>query len=453
MKSHKNIYYKIYKWENLLLALKRARKGKTKKDYVIKFEENIIKNLQDLQFELMTKTYNPKPLKTFILRDPKTRKISKSHFRDRIIHHALCNIIEPIFQKTFIYNSCANQKGKGNIFAIKRFDKFKRKITRNGKQKGWFNNNQVKGYCLKADIKHYFEEVNHKILINIVKKKIKDKNTIQLITKILKNYQNKKKGMPLGNLTSQFFANIYLNELDYFTKHKLKTKYYIRYVDDFIILSSNKGELIMWKKEIKYFLKNKLSLQLHSQKSNIIKISQGIDFVGFRIFCNFRLLRKRNIRKMKEKIKLYEDGKITQQEFKEIFQGWNAYAKWAKIYNLQYFIITMEGITQISYEDFTKLDLRVAEIQNTEDIEGADKLYKLTVSIGKEARTICAGIKQFYSHEDLKGKQIIIIANLEPRKLKGIESQGMLLAALNKDHTKVSLLTPDQNMNPGDKIS
>jgi len=335
MKSHKNIYYKIYKWENLLLAFKKARKGKTKKDYVKKFEENLINNLQQLQFELMIQTYKPKPLKTFILRDPKTRKISKSHFRDRIIHHALCNIIEPIFQKTFIYDSCANQKGKGNIFAIKRFDKFKRKVSRNGEQKGWFNNNQIKGYCLKADIRHYFEEVNQNILINIIKRKIKDKNIIYLTIKIIKNYHNKEKGMPLGNLTSQFFANIYLNELDYFVKHKLKAKYYIRYVDDFIILSSNKTQLIIWKKEIKIFLEEKLKIQLHQQKSRIINISNGIDFVGFRNFYHYKLLRIRNIKKMQEKIKQYTEGNLSKNKFNEIYQGWTAYTKWANTYKPQ----------------------------------------------------------------------------------------------------------------------
>ena len=335
MKSYKNIYYKIYKWENLLLAFKKARRGKTKKDYVIKFEENLIENLQQLQFELMTQTYKPRPLKTFILRDPKTRKISKSHFRDRIIHHALCNIIEPIFQKTFIYDSCANQKGKGNLFAIKRFDMFKRKVSKNGKINGWFNNNQIKGFCLKADIKHYFAEVNQRILINIIRRKIKDRRAMQLITKIIKNYNNKEKGMPLGNLTSQFFANIYLNELDYFTKHKLKTKHYIRYVDDFIILHSNKTQLITHKKEIRKFLRNKLKLQLHPQKSRITKLSQGIDFIGFRIFYHYKLLRKRNIKNMQEKIKQYRESKITKNKFKEIYQSWMAYEKLANTYKSQ----------------------------------------------------------------------------------------------------------------------
>ncbi|MEK6848011.1 MAG: hypothetical protein AABX65_00065, partial [Nanoarchaeota archaeon] len=161
MKTYNNLYKEIYDINNLLLAFRKARKDKTRKPYVIEFEKDIVGNLFQLQKELIEQTYQPKPLVTFILRDPKTRKISKSAFRDRIIHHAIIRIIEPIFDKTFIYDSCANRKGKGNLFAIKRFDKFKRKVSRNGKIKGWINDNQVKGYCLKADIKHYFQEVNH----------------------------------------------------------------------------------------------------------------------------------------------------------------------------------------------------------------------------------------------------------------------------------------------------
>ena len=183
MKTHKNIYHKIYKWENLALAFFKARKGKTKTDYVIRFQENTIDNLEQIQFELMSQTYKPKPLKTFILRDPKTRKISKSDFRDRIVHHALCNIIEPIFQKTFIYDSCANQKGKGNLFAIKRLSLFQRKITKNLSSGG---------YCLKADIKHYFEEVNHEILIEIIKRKIADEKVLWLIQQILERERERR---------------------------------------------------------------------------------------------------------------------------------------------------------------------------------------------------------------------------------------------------------------------
>ena len=190
MKTYKNLYRQICSLDNLVLAWRKARKGKTQRDYVIEFERDLKKNLLDLQYELITRTYQPKPLTTFILRDPKTRKISKSDFRDRIIHHAIVNILEPIFDKTFIYDSCANRKGKGNLFALKRFDKFKQKVAENGKLKSFLNNNQVKGYCLKADIKHYFDEVNHDILLQIIKRKINDDKTIWLISQILNNSAN-----------------------------------------------------------------------------------------------------------------------------------------------------------------------------------------------------------------------------------------------------------------------
>ena len=327
MKSYNNLYKKLYRIQNLILAWRKARKGKTKKIYVMEFEQNIRENLLKLKEELINQAYFPKPLKTFILRDPKTRKISKSEFRDRIIHHALCNIIEPIFDKSFIYDSCANQIGKGNLFALNRFYKFLRKVTKNNTQDA---------YCLKADIKHYFQEVNHEILIKIISKKIKDKEIIWLIRQILNNhsYEIKWKGMPLGNLTSQFFANIYLNELDYFVKHKLRAKYYIRYVDDFVILHQSKEQLEIWKEQINEFLREKLKLELHPEKSRIIPLSRGIDFVGFRNFYYFKLLRKRNINSMKIKIELFNNREITKEKFIEILQGWQAYAKWANSYKL-----------------------------------------------------------------------------------------------------------------------
>ena len=141
--------------------------------------------------------------------------------------------------------------------------------------------------------------------------------------------------MPLGDLTSQFFANIYLNELDYFIKHKLKAKYYIRYVDDFVILHNSKEQLEIWKIEISRFLKDKLKLELHPQKSKIILLSRGIDFVGFRNFWKHKLLRKRNVRKIEFKIKEYGEGKISKEKILESFQGWNAYAKWANTLRLR----------------------------------------------------------------------------------------------------------------------
>ena len=141
--------------------------------------------------------------------------------------------------------------------------------------------------------------------------------------------------MPLGNLTSQFFANVYLNELDYFVKHELKAKYYIRYVDDFVILHESKEQLEIWKIEIERFLIDKLRLELHPQKSKIIPLSRGIDFVGFRNFWHYQLLRKRNIRKMIIKIEDYKLGNISKEKLLESFQGWNAHAKWANSYKLR----------------------------------------------------------------------------------------------------------------------
>jgi RNA-directed DNA polymerase len=142
------------------------------------------------------------------------------------------------------------------------------------------------------------------------------------------------KGMPLGNLTSQFFANIYLNELDYFVKHKLKAKFYIRYVDDFVLLHKSRKQLGTWKSKIEIFLREKLKLELHPDKSRIIPLSKGIDFVGFRNNYYFRLLRKRNIRNMQRKIQLFNSGEIFYEKFFEIFQSWNAYANWSNCYKL-----------------------------------------------------------------------------------------------------------------------
>lgn len=179
MKTYKNIYDEIFSLKNLILAEKKARKGKTKKDYVKNFEESLAYNLKVLYDELRTQTYRPEPLKTFILRDPKTRKISKSDFRDRIVHHALFNVLEPIFDKTFIFDSCANRKNKGIIFAIKRFEKFQRKVAHNFSKEA---------FCLKADIKHYFQEIDRNILLNIIERKIKCNKTSNLIKLILWNF-------------------------------------------------------------------------------------------------------------------------------------------------------------------------------------------------------------------------------------------------------------------------
>ena len=322
-------YKELRSYENLELAFNKAKKRKTLQPYVIKFEKQLQQNLLQLRNELRAHIYKPKPLTTFILREPKTRKISKSHFRDRIIHHAICNIIELVFEKQFIHDSYANRIGKGTFNAIKRFDKFKRKASKNNKKIC---------FVLKADIKQYFETVDHKILLSIIKKTIKDKKIIWLIKLIISNHNTikKGKGMPLGNLTSQFFANVYLNELDQYVKHELKSKYYIRYVDDFVIFHTSRKKLENFKQKINIFLQQKLKLKLHHDKSKVIKLHKGINFLGFRIFFHHKLMRKNNIQKFERKLNrlrnLYQQNEIDREKIIEKFEGWLAYTKHANTY-------------------------------------------------------------------------------------------------------------------------
>ncbi len=320
MKTYKNLYQEFCSTENIALAFKKAQKRKSKKHYVIEFENNLNENLESLRLELLSNTYKPKPLRTFIIRDPKVRKIRKSYFIDRIVHHAICNILEPIFEKRFIYDSFANRKGKGSLNAIKRFDRFKLKVSKN---------NTKNCYVFKADIKHYFDDVNHNTLINIIRKKVNDERLISLISKVLKNHSDTV-GMPLGNITSQFFANVYLNELDQFVKNELKVSYYIRYVDDFVILHDNKEILENYKEKIDIFLKEKLQIELHATKSKVLLLERGIPFLGFRNFPYHRLLRKANLINMKKMIKEKDYDSLC-----EYLEGWMSYASHANTYNLR----------------------------------------------------------------------------------------------------------------------
>ena len=342
MKTYTKLYDKICSRDNLHLAFLKARKRKSRRKDVREFEENLDKNLQRLNQELITETYRPQRLTTFILHDPKTRKISKSDFRDRVVHHALCNLIEPIFEKRFIFDSYANRKGKGTSAALRRVHQFKRKVSKNGtKVDKKFNNNYVRGYVLKADIQHYFDTVNHQILSGILSKKIRDQKVMHLIGIILANYKTSQlgKGMPLGNLTSQFFANVYLNELDYFVKHSLKAKYYLRYVDDFIIFHERREVLKEYKEQINNFLREKLELELHPNKSKIIPLAKGLGYVGYRIFYYFIILRKRNIKKINSKLQemgeLYKNGLISKETINSTMNGWFGYMNGSNTYTLQ----------------------------------------------------------------------------------------------------------------------
>jgi len=336
-----NLYDSLCLMKNLRMAYKKASKGKSTKRYVIEFRTDLEKNLLQLQKELLNMSYHPRPLKQFTIRDPKTRLISASAFRDRIVHHALCNIIEPIFEKIFIHDSYANRRGKGTHAAIERFDYFKRKISQNGKQLPTSKNaNQVYGYVPKADIRHYFDSVDHEIMMKIISRRIKGEKVLCLIRKILNNHNSEisGKGMPIGNLTSQFFANVYLNDLDYFMKHTLNARYYIRYVDDFVILRRFKEPLELYKSQISEFLKT-IKLELHPDKSKIIPLHRGVNLLGFRVFYKYRLLKKSNARRIHHRIQdflqLYADGIMEKENVLQRIEGWNAYAMHANTHEFR----------------------------------------------------------------------------------------------------------------------
>jgi retron-type reverse transcriptase len=327
MQTYRNLFPQLCSFENLRLAFQKARKRKTQKEYVQRFEKNLANELYALQWELLTGIYRPGPLKTFTVRDPKTRKISASHFRDRVVHHAICNVIEPIFEPRFIHDTFANRTGKGTSGILQRADCFIRKVGN--------------GYALKADIRHYFDTVDHEVLISILGKRVKDQQLMQLIKVVLGNHrtENQGKGMPLGNLTSQFFANVYLGELDHFVKHELRARHYVRYVDDFVIFSRSRAELESWKKRIDTYLAYRLRLTLHPDKTKIMPIRAGVQMVGFRLFQHHKILKKSNLRRLRGRLATFREmiraGTLTQADVRQSMTGWEGYAKMGDTFTLR----------------------------------------------------------------------------------------------------------------------
>ena len=337
MKRHKNLYQKIYDYDNILRAFKNARRGKGKNLYVIKFEENLEENLKQIQTELINETWQPAPYKKFQIYDPKHRIIHAPVFRDRIVQHAIMQILEPIFDKRFIYDSYASRKKKGIHAGVERLTQFLRRYD------GFV-------YVLKCDVKKFFESIDHDVLIRIIRKKIADEKVIILITKILKN-DGLEKGVTLGNYTSQWFANIILNELDYFVKQKLGVKEYLRYMDDFLLLSQSKNELHKWKHEIKNFLQDELKLELHERKQLIFPAYIGVDFLGYVSWTDHRRLRKRNIKRFLKRLKIFEKRTdIPYEHIRGSIMSWKGYSKYANAYNLNQSIIERYPLVRMIYE-------------------------------------------------------------------------------------------------------
>jgi len=321
------MYARFCDEENIYNAYLKARNGRRYKDEILRFSYNIEKNLQNIVYELKNKNYKHGLYYEFVVNDSKKRVIRAAPFKDRIMHHALCNIIEPEFEKTFIYDSYACRLGKGLHKAIKRFKQFLRIIKLKNNLKDYNNI-----YVLKCDIVQYFNSVNKNILFELIKRKIKDENILAIILIILNSYE---KGLPIGNLTSQLFANIYLHELDFYIKNELKCKYYIRYMDDFIIFDLDKKKL--WEKYglIKNFVFDKLNLKIDDNKTKLIPIKRGISFLGFIVFGDEIRLRQSTIKRFKKKIHkkwvlANDDEKLAILAIK--FCNWKSYYKHGDAY-------------------------------------------------------------------------------------------------------------------------
>ncbi len=298
MKSFNNLHEKIYSFENLHKAYLKARRNKRYKSEVLEFSNNLEENLITLQNELIYEVYEPSRYREFIIHEPKERLILALPFRDRVIHQAINNIIEPIFEKTFINDSYACRKTKGTLTGVKKMAYYLNKNLANNKET----------FCLKMDVKKYFYSIDHSMLKNLLRRKIRCAKTLRLLDVIIDSTDDP--GIPVGNLTSQLFANIYLNHLDHFIKETLRAKHYVRYMDDMIILHKDKKQLWNWLGEIKNFLEDELKLGLNG-KTSVFNIKRGIDFLGYRQFPQGRILRKRvmtkNYKKFKKFISIDED--------------------------------------------------------------------------------------------------------------------------------------------------
>ncbi len=343
MKTYTNLMEKVCAYGNLLLAYRKASLGKRGRPEVAAFFYGLEKNLFSLKESLLDGTWTPGPYRTFTIYEPKKRTIMAAPFRDRVVHHAICNVIEPLFDATFIYDSCACRTDKGTHFGVDRLQKFIRALPESGNY-----------YALKCDVKNYFGSINHGILMDILSRKIRDEKLFSLLSKIVDSTPGPK-GIPIGNLTSQLFANVYLNELDYFAKHTLRAKYYVRYseslrgpihefahyllvdisrefMDDFVFLGQ-KEELHTAKAKIAEFLTQQLDLVLHPKKANVLPVRCGVDFCGYAVFRSHRKLRASSVRRFARKLRRMRKSGIAVPE--KTVESWLAHAMHADTFGLQ----------------------------------------------------------------------------------------------------------------------
>jgi hypothetical protein len=343
MKTYKNLYPQICAFENLYGSFKAAARGKRGNPRVAEFEQRLEDNLIQLQDELVAQTYQPGAYTHFRITTPKPRIISAAPFRDRVAHHALCRLIEPIWERKFIHDSYACRVGKGTHAALDRCTEFARRYP----------------YVLKCDLVHFFPSVDHAILREILARPIADAQTRWLMDQFLDSGKTSElsqssevsyfpgddlfaalrpRGLPIGNLTSQFWANVYLNELDQFVKRELKCRAYLRYCDDFLLFHDEKPPLWAWRTAIIEFART-LRLKLHERESTVLPVRTGIPFLGFRVYPDHRRLKRANgvafARRFAARIQAYQAGRLTRAKLDATVLGWVAHTTHGDTYGLR----------------------------------------------------------------------------------------------------------------------
>lgn len=288
-------YKDIISLENLLEAWREFKNGKRRRKDVQEFERNLVRNILPLHQELAEKTYRHSSYEAFNISDPKPRNIHKASVRDRLLHHAIYRKLYPFFDKAFISDSYSCRFGKGSHRAMERFKSFGQKVSKNRTKTAW---------VLKCDIRKFFASIDHGILLDILERYVPDEDIVWLFSRIIGSFHSTGEGvgLPLGNLTSQLLVNIYMNEFDQFMKHKVKVKYYIRYADDFVILSDRREWLESIVSVIGDFLADRLRLALHPKKVFIKTVASGVDLLGWVHFPDHRVLRSSTRRRMDKSI-------------------------------------------------------------------------------------------------------------------------------------------------------
>ncbi len=343
MKSHKNLYPKVWDFENLFVAAKLAQRGKRKEPDVYAFNAQLEKNLFRLQDELRNRTWMPGVYRDFYVFEPKKRLVSAAPYEDRVVHHALCRVLEKVWEPIFLYDSYACRVGKGTHAAADRYTQFSRKAK----------------YVLKCDISKYFEHVNHEVLLGEIARYVKDDDILWLVKTILSSNNARPAaaqgcGIPIGNLTSQFFANVYLNRFDHWVKEDLRHKFYIRYVDDFVVLADNKAELHDTFRQIESKL-GEIGLVVHPRKRSVFPVTEGCDFMGYRIWADHRRLRPKtgyhSRRKLMRLARRFNAGELPLDRVQASVSAWIGHVKHADTWGLRRAI-------------FSKVKLRCGTSQN-----------------------------------------------------------------------------------------